>query len=172
MLMHRVVRVALFFALASCAPATGARPDWTAHEGALPALPTSGAVSVDLTWLSVTNVYLRVGPLGILTDGYVTRIPQSAFVGEYLQHSRAAYRPDSAAVARMQPYITKSLTPQQAVDRWGSPNGSSGAGVVVLIYNVDNGQKVSLGFPSLDGTIQFARVTSRTGVTTDLQILP
>jgi hypothetical protein len=67
----------------------------------LPALPASAAASVDITWLSVTNVYLRVGPLGILTDGYVTRIPQSAFVGEYLQHSRAAYRPDSAAVARM-----------------------------------------------------------------------
>jgi len=64
-------------------------------------MPASPESSVDITWLSVTNVYLRVGPLGILTDGYVTRIPQSAFVGEYLQHSRAAYRPDSAAVARM-----------------------------------------------------------------------
>jgi hypothetical protein len=79
---------------------------------------------------------------------------------------------ENLTVAGMQPYITRSLTPQQAVDRWGSPNGSSSAGVVVLIYNVDNGQKVSLGFPSLDGTIQFARVTSRTGESTDLQILP
>jgi len=98
---HHAARIALFVALAGCAPATGARPDWTAREGMLPALPASAAASVDITWLSVTNVYLRVGPLGILTDGYVTRIPQSAFVGEYLQHSRAAYRPDSAAVARM-----------------------------------------------------------------------
>ncbi|MBW8768792.1 MAG: hypothetical protein JF589_03465 [Gemmatimonadetes bacterium] len=79
---------------------------------------------------------------------------------------------ENLTVAAMQPYITRSLTPQQAVDRWGTPNGSSGGGVIVLIYNVDNGQKVSLGFPSLDGTIQFARVTSRTGVSTDLQILP
>ena len=75
-------------------------------------------------------------------------------------------------VETMQPYITRSLTPQQAVDRWGSPNSRSTAGEVVLIYNVDNGQKVSLGFPSLAGTIAFARVTDRTGVSTDLQILP
>lgn len=75
-------------------------------------------------------------------------------------------------VANMQPYITKSLTAQQSIDRWGSPNSRSTVGEVVLIYNVDNGQKVSLGFPSLTGTIAFARVTDRTGVSTDLQILP
>ena len=79
---------------------------------------------------------------------------------------------ENRTVASMQPYITRSLTPQQAVDRWGAPNGSSNAGVIVLIYNVDNGQKVSLGFPSLEGTIEFARVTDRAGVSTDLQILP
>lgn len=79
---------------------------------------------------------------------------------------------ENLTVASMQPYITRSLTPQQAVDRWGSPNASSSSGVIVLIYNIDNGQKVSLGFPSLDSTIQFARVTDRTGVSTELQILP
>jgi hypothetical protein len=94
-------RLALSLLLAGCTKAAGPRPDWSAREGALPAMPNSPSASVDITWLSVTNVYLRVGPLGILTDGYVTRIPQSAFVGDYLQHSRAAYRPDSAAVARM-----------------------------------------------------------------------
>ena len=79
---------------------------------------------------------------------------------------------ENLTVAGMQPYITRSLTPQQAVDRWGSPNSRSTAGEVVLIYNVDNAQKVSLGFPSLAGTIAFARVTDRTGVSTELQILP
>jgi hypothetical protein len=75
-------------------------------------------------------------------------------------------------VANMQPYITRSLTAQLAVDRWGTPNSRSTAGEVVLVYNVENAQKVSLGFPSLAGTIAFARVTDRTGVSTDLQILP
>jgi hypothetical protein len=98
---HRVARVALVLALAGCAPATGARPDWSAGEGALPALPNSPAASVDITWLSVTNVYLRVGSLGILTDGYVTRLPASAFVDQTLARSRGSYRPDSAAVARV-----------------------------------------------------------------------
>jgi hypothetical protein len=86
-------------------------------------MPASPESSVDITWLSVTNVYLRVGPLGILTDGYVTRIPQSAFVGEYLQHSRAAYRPDSAAVARMLtllggPGVMQALLNTMRVVRW------------------------------------------------------
>jgi hypothetical protein len=93
-------RLALSLLLVGCTSAAGPRPDWSAREGALPALPVSPS-SVDITWLSVTNVYLRVGALGILTDGYVTRLPQSAFVGQSLEHSRAAYRPDSAAVARM-----------------------------------------------------------------------
>ena len=98
---HRVARVALFLALAGCAPATGARPDWSAREGALPALPAPPAASVDISWLSVTNVYLRIGTLGILTDGYVTRLPASAFVDQTLARSRGPYRPDSAAVARV-----------------------------------------------------------------------
>jgi len=59
------------------------------------------ASSVDIEWLSVTNVYLRVGALGILVDGYVTRLPAGAFTDRTLVHSSGAYRPDSAAVARL-----------------------------------------------------------------------
>jgi hypothetical protein len=79
---------------------------------------------------------------------------------------------DPRTVASMQPYITRSLTPQAAVDRWGSPNSRATVGEVVLTYNVENASKVSLGFPSLDATITFARVTDRTGASTELQILP
>ena len=79
---------------------------------------------------------------------------------------------DNRTVASTQPYITRSLTPQAAVDRWGSPNSRSTVGEVVLTYNVENASKVSLGFPSLDATIAFARVTDRTGASTELQILP
>jgi hypothetical protein len=77
----------------------------TACSGVAPAatrVPTDApASSVDLTWLSITNLHLRVGALGILLDGYITRIPPSTFVESNLLRTRAASRPDSAVVARV-----------------------------------------------------------------------
>jgi hypothetical protein len=99
--LRTAARLALAAILAGCTPAAGARPDWSAREAALPAMPSSPAASVDITWLSVTNVYLRVGPAGILTDGYVSRLPANAFVDQTLARSRSAVRPDSAAVAHV-----------------------------------------------------------------------
>jgi hypothetical protein len=100
-LNNSAARAALALLLVGCAPAGGARPDWSAREAALPAAAASAPASVDITWLSVTNVYLRIGAIGILTDGYVTRLPENAFVDKTMARSRAAYRPDSAAVARV-----------------------------------------------------------------------
>jgi L-ascorbate metabolism protein UlaG (beta-lactamase superfamily) len=103
-LLMTAARLTLAALLAGCATTTTARPDWTAREARLPALPesrTAPASSVDIEWLSVTNVYLRVGTLGVLVDGYVTRLPQSAFADQTIVHSRGAYRPDSVAVARI-----------------------------------------------------------------------
>jgi hypothetical protein len=100
--MHTTARVALSLLLLGCTPASHPSPDWSAREAALPMMRAPSATSsVDITWLSVTNVYLRIGTVGILTDGYVTRLPANAFLDQTLQHSRAAYRPDSAAVARV-----------------------------------------------------------------------
>jgi hypothetical protein len=45
-------------------------------------------------------------------------------------------------------------------------------GEIVLVYNVEDSKKVSLGFPSLDGQIVFARLSDKTGASTDLPILP
>jgi hypothetical protein len=56
---------------------------------------------VDLSWLSVTNVYFQIGALNVLTDGYITRLPQSAFVDQSMVRSRGPARPDSAAVAQV-----------------------------------------------------------------------
>jgi L-ascorbate metabolism protein UlaG (beta-lactamase superfamily) len=100
MTKHNAALVLLLL-LAACTPATSARPDWSAREAAPQATSAPPASSVDITWLSVTNVYLRIGSVGVLTDGYVTRLPQSAFVDQTLMRSRGAYRPDSAAVARI-----------------------------------------------------------------------
>ncbi len=58
---------------------------------------------VDITWMSISNIYYEVSGAGILTDGYITRIPQSAFYGGGggLGNSHSAYKPDVAAVSRV-----------------------------------------------------------------------
>ena len=75
-------------------------------------------------------------------------------------------------IASMQPYITSSLTPDKALAQFGNPNSKSTAGEIVLVYDVESSQKVSLGFPSPDGLINFARVSDKTGASRDLPILP
>jgi hypothetical protein len=96
--------VALALAAAACRPRApdAARPDGTLAD------------AVELTWLSVSNVHVRVGALQLLADGYVTRLPRAAFSGGGggLARSDRAYRPDSAAVAR-------ALAALQAMDRAG-----------------------------------------------------
>ena len=76
-------------------------------SGSSVAAPISSA---DITWLSVTNLHLRVGSLGILVDGYVSRVPQSTFVARDLLRTRAPSRPDSAMVARVLAVIGGSST--------------------------------------------------------------
>jgi L-ascorbate metabolism protein UlaG (beta-lactamase superfamily) len=41
----------------------------------------SGPAHVDITWMSVTNMYYELGALGIVTDGYITRLPRETFSG-------------------------------------------------------------------------------------------
>ena len=58
---------------------------------------------VDITWMSIANIYYEIDGNGILTDGYITRIPQSAFFGGGggMANTRSAYRPDVDAVKRV-----------------------------------------------------------------------
>src|SRR6478735_6332863 len=86
-------------AASSLACASAPRP--TASRPPSASAERASTSHVDLSWLSITNVYFQIGALNVLTDGYVTRIPQSAFVDQSLVHSRGAVRPDSAAVARV-----------------------------------------------------------------------
>ena len=58
---------------------------------------------VDMTWFSISNMYYEIGPLKIVTDGYVTRIPQAAFSGGGggLANTHQPFKPDEAAVTRV-----------------------------------------------------------------------
>lgn len=58
---------------------------------------------VDITWASISNVYYEIGATGVLTDGYISRVPRSAFFGGGggLAQTRAPFVPDTAAVRRV-----------------------------------------------------------------------
>jgi hypothetical protein len=66
--------------------------------------PSRGAPPshVDITWMSVTNIYYEIGPLRILTDGYITRLPKALFSGASggLANGKPA-APDVPAVTRV-----------------------------------------------------------------------
>jgi len=55
---------------------------------------------VDITWMSMANLHYQIGDLGVVTDGYISRIPEDAFFGgpSGLASTRQAFRPDVAAV--------------------------------------------------------------------------
>lgn len=36
--------------------------------------------AVELTWMSIANWYFKIGPLNIVMDGYITRVPNNIFV--------------------------------------------------------------------------------------------
>ena len=80
--------VALFL-LSSCVPRVVA--------------PGAGPDHVDITWMSITNVYYELGVLGVVTDGYISRIPKDIFFGGTTgaAQTRTAQRPDAVAVSRV-----------------------------------------------------------------------
>jgi L-ascorbate metabolism protein UlaG (beta-lactamase superfamily) len=58
---------------------------------------------VDITWMSVSNIYAQLGPLNIIIDGYITRIPGKNFHGGGggLMNTTSPNIPDVAAVTQV-----------------------------------------------------------------------
>ena len=71
--------------------------------GVIASVGAAGPSYVDITWMSVTSMYYELGPLHILTDGFITSLPQSAFFGGGggLATTRQPFKPDVDAVTRV-----------------------------------------------------------------------
>jgi len=50
----------------------------------------AGPDHVDITWMSIANIHYQMGSVGVLTDGYITRIPESEFHGDVVAPDRRA----------------------------------------------------------------------------------
>lgn len=77
---------------------------------------------------------------------------------------------ETRTLASMTPYITKSLTVTGAELAFGFPNSRTLTPPIILVYQVEDGKKVSLGFPDLVSAIAFAQVTDKVGVVTSITI--
>src|SRR5690348_2156756 len=69
---------------------------------------------VDITWMSITNMYFELGDKHIMADGYFTRIPESNFFGGGggYKNTHTPFRSDVAAVRR----VMNALGGKHAVD--------------------------------------------------------
>jgi hypothetical protein len=78
---------------------------------------------------------------------------------------------ETRTLASMTPLITKSLTAVGAETAFGFPDQRTLSPPIILVYLVENGQKVSLGFPDMTNPILFAQLTDKNGGVTTLTIL-
>ena len=58
---------------------------------------------VDITWMSITNMYFEMGGQRVLADGYFSRLPAENFFGGGggYKNTHAAYKSDAAAVKQV-----------------------------------------------------------------------
>jgi hypothetical protein len=78
---------------------------------------------------------------------------------------------EARTLAGMKPDLKKSLTPILAEQTFGPPDQKAGSGLIIYIYNVEDGRKVNLAFPGPTALISFASVQEKNGGTTDIPLL-
>ena len=68
--------------------------------------------------MSIANVYYELGTLNIVTDGYITRLPESEFFGGGggFAQTRKPFKPDVAAVTRVMNALGKAVERESAAD--------------------------------------------------------
>ena len=76
---------------------------------------------------------------------------------------------DERPLAVFEPYLTRQLTPSLARERFGAPDEVTGSGLRIYKYRVAGGRTLWLGFPG-DAPITYARLQSKDGVFTDLEL--
>ncbi len=69
----------------------------------LTGVSAAGPRFVDITWMSISNMYYELGSLDIVTDGYISRLPQGEFFGGGggYARTRRPLAPDVRAVTRV-----------------------------------------------------------------------
>jgi len=69
----------------------------------IPSRSAPAPAYVDMTWMSIANMYYEIGSLHVITDGYISRIPQNEFYGGGggLARTHDPYKPDVGAVTRV-----------------------------------------------------------------------
>jgi hypothetical protein len=77
---------------------------------------------------------------------------------------------EGRTLSSMAPLITKSLTVTSAETAFGFPNARTTTPPIILVYDVDDGRKVSLGFPDMVSPISFAQLTDKNGGVSNLTI--
>ncbi len=63
----------------------------------------AGPDHVGITWMSISNMFYEFGSFGVVTDGYISRVPKDIFFGAAtgMAQTRTAQKPDVAAVTRV-----------------------------------------------------------------------
>jgi hypothetical protein len=75
--------------------------------------------------------------------------------------------PNARTVASMLPKLSRALTPATADAAFGRPDETTGSGLLIYVYRVEEGKNVYLGFPGY-AKILYAHVIDSSGSSQDL----
>jgi hypothetical protein len=84
-------------------------------------------------------------------------------------NSPAPLAAEDRMLSRIEPLITRDLTPELARTRIGTPDEEPGSGLIIFVYRVDGGRTVWLSFPGYRPIVS-ARVHEPGGAVRDLAI--
>ena len=73
-------------------------------------------------------------------------------------------------VASMLPRLSKSLTPSTTETTFGKPDETTGSGLIIYVYRVEEGKRVVLSFPGFEKIVG-ARLQDASGATQELPLV-